>query len=604
MTLAYDLGEMKSESGASLKYEVETLASELALKMSKLLSELPIYQKIEQVLPSDKTIVFFQKSLKTEIYQIARDLCVAKWQKRNKPTSSARELVFTTDQGIFALFRRVWDDQEYLITFKERKSGQSILIAIGRSLLRFLREIKPADRPALSSVNKPVLAVAYAEGLNLERRSDFVWLAKSRIDPGQVLVYFEGADNVTGRPVAENVLDQIEKMGMRWVSLNRGSVARKNAPVWRPGSAKRLELSPSAIRPGNSVDKWIMAKGKELLLAVNYWRAFYQDFNVKINFIIGEGGIDHIPKTIAFAAGQLGLAVGKQRSELFLNVETYFGYHVKDVFFSWTPRSNCYLSPNLNKITTNVVTGYPNDLVFKEILKRSRPVREKLRAKGAAFVIALFDNVFGPQYQFSKEMMEKYYLAFINWALKDESIGIIIKTKKPQFLADLGQVLPALNKLMATGRCFRFNKEIGRLPVDAAAAGDMAVGIGISTAVIESAIAGCRGIHCDLTKFRSHEFYKWGEGRLIFDDVDKLIAALKKYKNNRGDLPDLGDWTKYCDKLDPYRDGRAGERMGSYLRSCLDGLAAGESRAAVLKRANKEYTSQWGADKIIAMENN
>ena len=41
-------------------------------------------------------------------------------------------------------------------------------------------------------------------------------------------------------------------------------------------------------------------------------------------------------------------------------------------------------------------------------------------------------------------------------------------------------------------------------------------------------IAGCQGLHCDLSGTRFHPIYGWGRGNLVFEDLDNLIAALKK----------------------------------------------------------------------------
>jgi hypothetical protein len=127
------------------------------------------------------------------------------------------------------------------------------------------------------------------------------------------------------------------------------------------------------------------------------------------------------------------------------------------------------------------------------------------------------------------------------------------------------------------------------------------VGIGISTAIIEAAIAGCRGIHCDLTHFRSHEFYQWGYERLIFDDLDRLMVSVKGCKSGNSVYAELGDWSPFLDRLDPFRDGRAGERMGVYLRWCLEGFDEGLNRNEIIRRANEKYHNRWGEDKAVIL---
>ena len=53
------------------------------------------------------------------------------------------------------------------------------------------------------------------------------------------------------------------------------------------------------------------------------------------------------------------------------------------------------------------------------------------------------------------------------------------------------------------------------------------------------------------------------------------------------------------DELDPFRDGRAAERMGTYLQWLLEGFAAGLHRDTVMADAAERYAAQWGRDMIV-----
>jgi hypothetical protein len=196
--------------------------------------------------------------------------------------------------------------------------------------------------------------------------------------------------------------------------------------------------------------------------------------------------------------------------------------------------------------------------------------------------------------------MAALYRSMLEWVIGDGRIGLIIKSKKPAVLASIPEVLPLLEKAIATGRCVRMENEWGRLPTDAASAADISVGAGISSAVIESVIAGYRGVHYDMTRLRSHEFYSWGYGRLVFDDLGKMMEALKKFAS--GTDEGIGDWSKYVDKLDPYHDGRGGARMGIYMKDLLDSIDSGATRDEAIGHADRSFMDKWGNDKVIKME--
>jgi hypothetical protein len=443
------------------------------------------------------------------------------------------------------------------------------------------------------------IAVQHVEGMDLGRRSDIVWFPGSGIDPGRVIIYFDWIDYMTGRPVDKKVIDAIRDRGMKWVCLKKGTLEIKDAPVWYPPQGTVAEPLNMPLRRTDETGEWIAKTGQKLLKDIRYWSAFYRAFNVKLHVITGGGEPGYIARSIAFEQGNSGFLVGKQRSDFYWPSESTLGNFPLDVFFTWSPRTGKYLLPNANMMKTAVASGYPNDLIFGSKRDEADASRRTLIASGARYVIALFDNAHGPDIAHATADMEKFYLVFLDWLLADASLGIVIKSKKPSVLNRLPRVLPVLSKAQATGRCICLEEEFGRLPVDAALAADISVGIGISSAVIESAIAGCRSIHCDLTRLSSHEFYQWGYERIIFDDLERMVTAIKTHKSDTGTIPELGDWTFFLDRLDPFRDGRAGERMGTYLRWCLEGFDSGLERDKVLCRASEKYKQQWGEDKVM-----
>ena len=130
----------------------------------------------------------------------------------------------------------------------------------------------------------------------------------------------------------------------------------------------------------------------------------------------------------------------------------------------------------------------------------------------------------------------------------------------------------------------------------------MAVGIASPSAVIEAVIAGCRGIFYDIMKFQYHEFYKWGNEKLIFNDLAKMMEAIKKYKNKSRDEVLLGDWSDHMDKVDPFRDGKGGMRMGMYMCRLLECFDKGKTCYEAIEDADRLYKEKWGNDKIVEME--
>ena len=77
-----------------------------------------------------------------------------------------------------------------------------------------------------------------------------------------------------------------------------------------------------------------------------------------------------------------------------------------------------------------------------------------------------------------------------------------------------------------------------------------------------------------------------------------MMEAFKSFKENPDSLPDLGDWSAHLDELDPFRDMRGAERIGTYVRWLKEAFDKGLERQDAIERANVFYADEWGEDKI------
>ena len=83
MKLDFDLGQMKSENGAALRYEVEELASSLAFVIIQKLEKRSAFKRLDEIINNEKLKLYFHVLIKKEIYSSIIDLCVLRWYKRN-----------------------------------------------------------------------------------------------------------------------------------------------------------------------------------------------------------------------------------------------------------------------------------------------------------------------------------------------------------------------------------------------------------------------------------------------------------------------------------------------------------------------------------------
>ena len=343
-----------------------------------------------------------------------------------------------------------------------------------------------------------------------------------------------------------------------------------------------------------------------LIREINYWHAFFADNNVRIYYDVTESGQDNIIKNIALDLLG-GCSIGKERSVLCNHKGLHLGYYPNSIFFTWGKQSAERLLNTNNSKDNVLISGFPYGSNFGEIKKSSLELKQKLFKKGARFIVCLLDNMHNMNRSLGQNIytpyLVKFYKVFLNWALEDKNVGLIIKSKKPVVLENLPEIRPLLIQAEDTGRCYRLPDELGTQPSLAGFASDMAVSIGntLSSALIEVVLTGTRGIYYDCTNLRPYEgkLYEWGHEKVIFDDIDKMMEALKRFKENPDSEPEVGDWSSHIDELDPFRDGRGADRIGTYMRWLLEGFNKGRSRDEAVEEANKLYADMWGGDKIM-----
>lgn len=623
----FKMGDKRSENGAILRWEAESLSADLAAKMAVKLKDFQAFKILTSVLKKNKVNLYFEKYFKERIYPYIAQLLIVKLHHRQNLSFPVTSItipdypwlpllmsVLPRDLSIPIYINRTKITSNILRNVKKYLRGLGELIflfhqnIISHHLLMTLVQ-KTIDSPD-NRTEKPVIAVRYVEGIDIERRSDIFWYPLSEIDPVRILIYFDGT---LSKIIGDSVIKKIENMGIQWVSLRLRGMDQKRNKRWVFKRHQNSTISKdikklTELYCDNLVERWLIEAGINLLKMVDYWQAFFHEYNIKIHYDPEESGLNNITKNIALDLLG-GFSIGKERSYLSYPQGVVLSFYPNHVFFVWNKKSSQYLTTNYNQNQNDyiIISGFTNDNSFERIKKKSIIIRQKLLESGAKFIVALFDNVHSMNdglYQviYTPHML-KFYKSFLEWVINDREVGIIIKSKKPIVLESIPQIHSLLEQAEDMGRCFRIPNEFGSLPCLAAFAADIAVTIGLSlpATLIESVLADCKGIHYDATNIKpfEKELYEWGYEKVIFDDIDRMIASCKRYKENPELEPGLGDFSEHVNELDPFRDGRAGQRVGTYIHWCLEGFDAGLDREAVLQQANTKYAEMWGADKVI-----
>ena len=165
---------------------------------------------------------------------------------------------------------------------------------------------------------------------------------------------------------------------------------------------------------------------------------------------------------------------------------------------------------------------------------------------------------------FSLAQMSYFIGTFLKWVIQDKDIGLIIKSKKKNYLSGLNEITDLLVEAQKTKRLHIID-DLGKEPKSYSKIINFTVGasVDVPSAVLQMAIFGSKSIIYDFANFKNieNELYSWGENKVIFNNLDLLIKNLKNFKEGKNINNDLGDWSKQIYNYDNFCDNRGSERI-------------------------------------------
>jgi hypothetical protein len=284
-----------------------------------------------------------------------------------------------------------------------------------------------------------------------------------------------------------------------------------------------------------------------------------------------------------------------------------------DVFFGFSKLVGQVEQENGSKISSFVVTGYIGDYRYQHLRPLAGKIRFGLEKNGARKILSFFDENSSSDSRWGDghSLTRGNYSFFLNKVLNEPWLGLVIKPKVPLSLRKrLGPVVRLLEEALKTGRCYLVEDNSGVQgacpPALAALASDIAIHghLFAITAAIDAAFAGVPTLCIDkegAVGLRGSVLRGRVSGEIVFNDRDALWLACCDHWGSAGGNPRLGNWDGLLQDLDPFRDGRAAERIGTYLLWLLDGLKSGRSREEVLAECAHRYGNIWGKDKVFSV---
>lgn len=443
----------------------------------------------------------------------------------------------------------------------------------------------------------PQIGVELLDATNPDDLTFYPWYKDSGLAADQISI-------INHRPDTKITVERaatIRQHGHNWINM-RSLLARQSArgrwqlPYLCNGRAGMLDsfgLIWSAARRAGALNLWAAGQQLKLIWSLSYWEAFFRRHNIVAFTQISETGTRILAQAIAIdRAG--GMSFSTHWSHY---VFDYFG-HARDntVYFSWGSYYRRKYEHEEWIIEQLVYCGHisHSGISSSSIVEQ----RKRLLECGAKRIVCYFDHTYGTDILYSRQMNVSLYLCLLAEVIQDSQFGLLVKPRGAAELQALTEVQEPLARAQATGRCIVLDARFS--PVDAALAADCVVGAGFNSAVVHAVTAGRPGLYADLLGHKDNDFHKWGDGLVVFMDLDSLMAALRR-RLAEGESSPIGDHTPVLRQIDPFCDGEGARRMGRYLNVYLDAINSGAGRSEALKRAKHDYQMQFGVDKVVAV---
>lgn len=634
--LNFSLVAMKADNGQLLQMKVSN--EELVQVQKGILQGDPLLQEVfstqQQKNPSfcvylQKQSVAFTLFAQDSIWRLLYLIHVFRWSLKRKNAEDCSSVIFARPRfGKTCILDYAAKYNTSIIFSKSYRLDfrRFVLCFFGEHFLRKLyhhginfyqrlfryKDIGKTSEEEISS--SPKLMVEYYGFLNLDNPeliSNLFFLGKSKLKSQDILMTF----NLPSDPLDREKYSELTRYNINFVALNPKARLISQVPLFlSPLKRKRQEGDPlipevkESLRnfysDNKKTGKWLLNQINHFDREVSYWCDFLKRYNVKA--YISWYNCETQNCIISHALNRVGgVSALYQRSheesslgspEMTVSVDLAFGF--SEMSFDLQQVSN-------SCIPYYVIVGYIGEHRFPLLKDIACGVREQLMCRGVKKILAYFDENscddlrWAPGHEFVRES----YTFILTKILQKPDLGLVIKPKNSDTLRQrLGEVSSLLDEVLATGRCYIFEKSYP--PAVAGLASDIAIhGHAFAvTAGLESALNGVRTLLLDREGCPTSKMYKFGKGKIVFGNWNTLWQAIEEHWKSMEGVPGFGDWSAVINDFDPFRDGRALERVNTYLEWIIEGYKAALSKETILADAAERYGQLWGKDKVKTVD--
>ncbi len=460
----------------------------------------------------------------------------------------------------------------------------------------------PVSVPPSPSTSMARLGVDYHGNLNLtraEHHSDLFFLRSASIPGSDLVVLFSHSHD----PLDAAKREDLRQSGIEAIALDRCATQVKDITIL---SGRGYEPDFRWIRKSglcrSAEWNWLIRQEAYYDMERRWWSSVFGRSGIKIFLTWFKYAATHCVLSAALEESDGVLAIYQRSHE---EVSSPFTAVSSDILFAFSPANAEKERRSGSRIRYHIATGYYGDHRFPLLRSAALEISRKIRRAGAARILAYFDEntLEDDRWYPGHDSARVHYAFLLEQVLSNSWLGLVLKPKIPKSLRRrLGPVAELLRRAEETGRCMVIGEGSHHSltpPALAALAADVAIHghLYAATAGVESALAGVPTVLLDGEGCRDSDLYRLGPGRVVFQSWEDLWRICQEHFQ-KGPVAGFGDWSLLLPDLDPFRDGRAAERIGIYVKWLLDGYRSGRRRDEVLADAAMRYGKKWGYDKI------
>ncbi len=468
-------------------------------------------------------------------------------------------------------------------------------------------------RKELQATSQPIALIEYTGHLNIDEAghySDLFFWQESKLLGSDLAIVFGAPPIENHAPITEYELAKLTDNNITAISIRPQATMSNTLVPFIPTKSTRFTVKRELLNHFTSLEKkWLRQQIRSYSELKEYWVSLFATYNVKTHITWYKYDSSHY--VITAAMRELGgISTIYQRAyESHPSAATCIN---TDIVFGFSPAVAQIENLSGSKIKYHVSVGYIGDHRSELIRPTANRTRQYLIDKGCSKIIAYYDENSADDIRWhtGHEFMQDNYDFLLRKVLENPWLGLIIKPKSPSTLRQrLNNVSDLLTKAEETGRCIIYGgtdlRQSHHSPSEASLAADIAIHghLCAGTAGVESALTGTTTLLLDREGWPNSPLYKLGQGSVVFTEWESLWETCCAYWKNCGAVPQFGDWSPILEELDPFRDGKAAHRMGTYIKWLLEGYKSGARKESIMANAAERYASVWGLDKIVEINN-